>query len=336
MTTLHVLGNFEQPTNLDTRIEPFSIATYWFIKYMAERGWNMIHYGHPDSKPLCEFVPIPYVGAHEANLIANAEIQKRKKPGDMILCFYGAGNAGATQDNTDLKIIEPSIGYSCDAVFAPYRVFTSYAHQHMYYGQNRMLMNPSWFDAVIPNGFELDEFEFCEQKDDYLLYFGRVIGVKGVELCMQLAQRTGHRLVIAGPGNLSELGINNIPSFVDVVGPCNADQRRALMSRAKALLGPTYYVEPFGNMVVEAQLSGTPTITTDWGGFTETNINGVTGYRCRDWNDFVHAVNNIDKIDPKVCRAWAESRYSNAVVHDQFDRYLRKVMHSNFYAEEVQ
>lgn len=334
MTTLHILGNFEQPTNIKSRVEPFSVITYWFTKYMSERGWNMIHYGHPDSEPHCEHVSIPFTGYHEANQIASEEILRRKNPNDLILCFYGSGNAGAVEAHKDLKIIEPSIGYSCDAVFAPYRVFASYAHQHMYYGQNKMLMSPSWYDAVIPNGFELDDFEFCDQKDDYLLYFGRVLSIKGVELCIQLAQRTGHRLVIAGPGNLSDMGIHEVPDFVDVVGTCNAEQRRVLMSRAKALLGPTYYVEPFGNMVVEAQLSGTPVITTDWGGFTETNPDGVTGYRCRDWYEFVRAINNIDKIQPKICRTWAERRYSNDVVHNQFDQYLRKVINNNFYAEE--
>jgi len=335
MTTLHILANFDGPVTLSNRIDPFAIATYRFIEHMAPKGYHMIHYGAEGSNPPCENVIVEGDNAIQKNEHAGREIAARKKPGDLILCFYGLGNKIAADANQDLRIIEPAIGYDAASVFAPYRVFTSYAHQHMFYGRNNMLMNPSWFDAVIPNAFEVSEFEFKAEKQDYLLYFGRVIPSKGVQLAIQVAERTNHKLVIAGPGDLTDLGYppGEIPSHVTMAGLCDPEKRRELMSNAKALLGPTYYVEPFGNMVVEAQLSGTPTITTDWGGFIETNPHGVTGFRCRDWKDFIFAVENIHNIDPHVCRRWAESRYSNEVVHQQFDNYMQKIIKLDFYAE---
>lgn len=332
MTTLHVLPNFERPTSLAYRMDPFSVSTYRFIEHMMKRGYNCIHYGRQESDPLCEHVSV-YGDNDEMNRAAGEEIAKRKQPGDLIICNYGFGNYGAAMMNPDLKAVEPGIGYAVDAVFAPYRVFTTYAQQHMYYGHHKMTMNPSWFDTVIPNGFDPDEFDYRELKQDYLLYFGRIIPSKGVELCIQLAEKTGQQLVLAGPGNLESLNRTSLPSNVTMVGLCDAEQRRHLMSHAKALLGPTYYVEPFGNMVVEALFSGTPVITTDWGGFTETNVHGVTGYRCRDWQDFTTAINNIDLIKPSACREWAESRYTHDVVHDQLNAYLQKVIRSDFYYE---
>ena len=314
-------------------MDPFAVATYRFIEHMAPKGYHMIHYGKSGSTPLCEHIDIPGNNTQEQNENAGRAIAAKKKPGDLILCFYGIGNQTAAQMNSDLKIVEPAIGYDVASIFAPYRVFTSYAHQHMFYGRNNMLMNPSWFDAVIPNAFEVSEFEFKAEKKDYLLYFGRMIPSKGVGLAIQLAERTNHHLLIAGPGNIQDLGYDHIPKHVTLLGLCDATQRKALMSNAKALLGPTYYVEPFGNMVVEAQLSGTPVITTDWGGFTETNPHGITGFRCRDWKDFIFAVENIHTIDPRQCRAWAESKYSNQVVHQQFDKYFQKIIKSDFYAE---
>ena len=291
----------------------------------------MIHYGVEGSDPPCEHVDCPGENAEMRNIYAGSAIRVKKREGDLILCFYGLGNHPAVQANLDLKVIEPSIGYDVASVFAPFRAFTSYAQQHMFYGRNNMLMNPSWFDAVIPNAFDVDEFSFQSKKQDYLLCFGRVIASKGILLAIELAQKTGYKLIIAGPGSLEHVGIEKVPDFVEMRGMCNAQQRQDLMSNAKALLAPTLYVEPFGNMVVEAQLSGTPTITTDWGAFSETNPHGVTGYRCRDWNDFYHAVKNINRIDPKICRDWAAANYNLDIVHDMFDRYIQKIIKSDFY-----
>ena len=114
-------------------------------------------------------------------------------------------------------------------------------------------------------------------------------------------------------------------------GYANIDQRRELLSGARALIAPTYYVEPFGNMVVEALMSGTPVITTDWGGFIDTNVEGLTGFRCRNFADFVHAMENINQIRPQDCRDWAVKNFNETVVHEKFDRYFQNIVARNFY-----
>jgi glycosyltransferase involved in cell wall biosynthesis len=264
-------------------------------------------------------------------LKAAEEIKLRKKPGDLLLCFYGLANKITADQHPDLTIVEPVIGYETTAVFAPYRVFASYAQMHMFYGDRKMLMNPAWGDEVIPNAISAHEFEYSEEKDNYFLYFGRVIPTKGLDIAIQATQATGQRLIVAGPGSLLDLGYPSIPSHVTAVGPCNADQRKVLMSRARAIIGPTYYIEPFGNMVVEGYMSGTPAITTDWGGFTDTVINGVTGFRCREFRQFVSAIDNIDQIKPADCRKWAMENCEDSVVHRRFDQYFKRIIADNFY-----
>ena len=330
--TIHVLTSTDSPSGLSNRIDAFSVAAYKYIKYLSS-SYNMIHYGLPGSTVDCENVTINVLPGdiQNYNKIAGVEIQKRKKPGDIIVCFYGSNNKTACDMNADCTVIEPSIGYTSSAVFAPYKVFTSNAHMHMYYGEKNMLMSPSWFDAVIPNSFTISEFEYSEDKEDYFLYFGRVIQTKGIDLCIQATERLGKKLIIAGAGSLFDLGYTKIPEHVTVLGRIeSAEQRNLLMKKATALLGPTYYVEPFGNMVIEANLCGTPVITTDWGGFTETVVNGKTGFRIRDFKQMLDAMDKVKYLKPLDCRAHG-LKYDDKSIHDLHDQYLQRIIKGNFY-----
>lgn len=338
MTTLHVLCNPNKPVHILNRTDPFAIAAIKFTENMERLGYKCILYSIAGSDTNCESVnclPFLYSDTYKNieiyNQNANVEIHKRKKTDDMIMCFHGWENKAATLDNQDLIIVEPSIGYDVKAIFAPYRAFTSYAQMHMFYGQKDMLMTPSWYDTVIPNAFTASEFNFSKDKEDYFLIFGRVIENKGIHIAIQATERTGQKLIVAGPGRLEDLGYRQLPSHVEYVGVCDVDKRRQLMSKAKAVFGPTYYVEPFGNMIVEGYFSGTPAITTDWGGFVDTVIPGRTGFRCREFKDFVAAIENIHQIDPVDCLNWAMSNYEEDIVHRQFDQYFQKLQRRDFY-----
>lgn len=314
------------------RVDPFAVHAYKYIKHLSPY-FHMIHYGVPGAQVDCEHIDIPTKPSDIVgfNQIAGDEIQKRADEDDIIVCFFGVDNKLACHMNPKCKVVEPSIGYRANGVFAPYRVFTSYANMHFFYGERGMLMNPSWFDAVIPNPFTIDEFEYKEEKEDYFLYFGRVVEEKGIHLAIQATERLGKKLIIAGPGGLTHLGYTQIPKHVEFFGVANAEQRKQLMKNAKGLLGLTYYVEPFGNMVIEANLSGTPAITTDWGGFTETVIDGVTGYRIRDFKSLLNAIESIDQINPMDCYKHG-LQFSDEIVHHKHRMYLDKVIANDFYA----
>jgi glycosyltransferase involved in cell wall biosynthesis len=313
------------------RVDPFAVHGFKYIKYLSQH-FEMVHYGIPGAQVDCEHVDIPTTPTEikRFNELAGEEIRKRASDGDIIACFFGVDNQLACEMNPNCKAVEPSIGYRANGIFAPYRVFTSYANMHMFYGERGMLMNPSWFDDVIPNPFTVNEFEYCEQKEDYFLYFGRVVEEKGVHLAIQATERLGKKLIIAGPGSLQSLGYSKTPDHVEMFGVANAEQRKELMRKAKCLIGLTHYVEPFGNMVIEANLSGTPSITTDWGGFTETVLEGKTGYRVRDFKSLLTAMDSIDKIDSCDCRAWGLN-FSDEIVHMKHKQYLNKVIKNQFY-----
>lgn len=345
---LHILANPHGITDLTYRMEPFNIAVSKMIVNMTQRGYQVLHYGHELSQVACENIPVVHSSEvfprgedalfeHNSSVVkifcrrAREQLLIRYQPGDLVLCFYGTDQQAAVQGIPGMIVVEPSIGYRTECVFAPYRVFTSYAQMHYYYGQNNMLLSPSWNDAVIPNAFTPEEFTYSDKKKDYLLYLGRISADKGIDLAIQMAKHHNKQLIIAGPGNLSALNYTTIPDHVSMFGYANVEQRRQLLRDAQALIAPTHYIEPFGNIVVEAHLSGTPTITTDWGGFADNNVQGVTGFRCRTFKEFVDALEQVPTIKSQDCRDHAVKNYSEAVVHDQFDRYFQQLTAQDFY-----
>jgi FkbM family methyltransferase len=185
-----------------------------------------------------------------------------------------------------------------------------------------------FYDAVIPSGFDLNEFEFREDKEDYFMMCGRMVWSKGIDIASQVCQKLGVKLVLAGtsygPADCN-LG-NEWPPHVEYVGYADVEKRKRLMAGAKGLFCPTIYNEPFGYVAIEAMLSGTPVITVDWGAFTETVQHGVTGFRCRTFEQFLWAAKNIDTISPRACREWAEENYNFKKIGGMYKEYFESII----------
>lgn len=158
------------------------------------------------------------------------------------------------------------------------------------------------------------------EKDDYYLFIGRLNQDKGYSIAQEVCQKLGKRLIVAGQGNFSGYG-----EYIGVVG---VEKRGELMSKAKAVFVPSLYIEPFGGVHAEAMLCGTPVITTNFGVFTETVVNGVNGYRCDMFRDFVAAAKAVEKFSTakrKKIRADAQKRFSTTTVAKQYDEYFNRL-----------
>lgn len=253
-------------------------------------------------------------------------IRQRAQPDDFILPFWGAGNRVICDAIPELITVEPGIGYA-RGHWAKYKIFESYAIMHAWYGLagvERCTMDN--YATVIPNYFDLDDFEFSANKQDYLLFLGRVYEGKGLHIAIQAAATVGKKIKIAGQGSLEAAGYTTVPHHVEFVGYADRYTRRQLMRDASALLIGSQYVEPFGGVVTEAHLSGTPVISSDIGAFTENNLSGLTGYRCRTFDHWCWAINKIGLINPAYCRAWAERNFSLTAVAPQYEDYFTSVL----------
>lgn len=249
---------------------------------------------------------------------AIAAIGANAGPRDFLCLIAGISHQPIANALSHLMAVEFGIGYS--GTFAKYRVFESYAWMHAIYATQAGTAhdaNGNWFDTVIPGYLERQRFPFEPHKGDYYLFIGRLVERKGFHIAAEVCKTAGKRLLIAGQGTPPDYG-----EYVGVVGP---EERGRLMSKAAAVFVPTIYLEPFGNVAVEAMACGTPVITSDWGAFTETVIQGETGYRCRMFQDFIDALDAVRQLDPRAIRHHALTHYSLEAIAPKYDAYFRRL-----------
>lgn len=250
---------------------------------------------------------------------AITEINKRKKDSDFLLLSQGSYQKPIADKVGLYLTCEPGIGYR--GSYAPFRAFESAYIQNFTYGSEnpRKSINGAYYDRVIPNYFDMEEFGFSDTPEDYLLYIGRLIPRKGVVTAMKTAEALGEKLVIAGQGSLEDIPYSY--DNVEYVGMVGVEERKELYKNAKACFLPTLYLEPFGGTSVEAMLSGCPAITTNFGVFPETIRTGVGGYRCDTLNDFVNNTKKAFELDRSKVRDYAVERYSMEAVNEMFEKW---------------
>jgi len=245
-------------------------------------------------------------------------INKRAEQKD-FLCFIG-GSAQKPIADAFPEMISVEFGIGYGGVFSQYRVFESYAWMHSIYAmhKNPTTVDGKFYDTVIPGYLDPQMFPLQEKKEDYYLYMGRMISRKGVQIASEVCKELGVKLLMAGPGN----AILEYGEYIGAVGP---EARAKLIGGAIGFFAPTLYIEPFGNVVVEAQACGTPTITTDFGAFTETNINGITGYRCSTFKEFIDAAENVKKLNTFEISQRAKSQYTVYVIKYKYEKNIKKL-----------
>ena len=347
----HILGLPHTVTSKEYNACAYTQKVYKFGKMMTARGHEVIHYGHEESDLPCtehvtvitnDDLKIAYgnydwrknffkfdINDHAyQTFYANAirEVGKRKQKNDFILPFWGAGVRPVCDAHPDIITVEPGIGYA-GGHWARFKIFESYAIYHAYYGLESVgTCKQDWYDTVIPNYFDPEDFTFNDKKDDYFLFLGRVYEGKGVNIAVQATEAIGAKLIIAGQNSLKQMGYTETPAHVTELGYADVETRRKLMANAKAAFVASLYTEPFGGVQVECLFSGTPTITTNWGSFTENNIHGVTGYRCTTFEHFTWAAKNIGNIKPQACRDFALNNFSLDVVAQKYEEYFQSVL----------
>lgn len=246
-------------------------------------------------------------------------LASRAKKGDFLCIIFGMAQKPVANAFPILKAVEFGVGYH--HTFAEHRVFESHVWRHAIYTQENKNSdcNGVLFDDVIHGYLDPDQFHIAKKRKDYLLYIGRMINRKGLNIALETAKVTGLQLILAGSGTP--------PKGAQHVGVVGVEKRAQLMSQARAVMAPTLYLEPFGNVAIEAMASGTPVLTTNWGAFVETVKDGVTGYRCSTLQEFADAARMCEILgkNAQSIRDYAIVNFGLAETALKYERYFRRL-----------
>ncbi|MEO8886318.1 MAG: glycosyltransferase family 4 protein [Mucilaginibacter sp.] len=182
---------------------------------------------------------------------------------------------------------------------------------------------------TVYNTIDFSTYDLNETiaEDAPLMFLGRLDKIKGVHTAIQVAKATNHKLLIAGnishtPDNLAYYKIEIEPLIdndqIVYLGPLNDTEKNIYLQKAKALLFPIEWDEPFGIVMIEAMACGTPVIGFKRGSVPEVIEDGVTGFIVSNKDEMIQKIPLLSTISRKACREIAESRFNLTKVAKQY------------------
>lgn len=220
-------------------------------------------------------------------------------------------------------------GFSSPGILPVYKKYNANTH---YVSISESDRSPELdYIATVYHGIDLDGFTFCAEPGEYLLFFGRIHPDKGTKECIEIARKSGKKLVLAGIVQDAGYFEREVQPHLNddrcvFVGTAGPEQRNALMGGALALLHPIGFDEPFGLSVVEAMACGTPVLANNRGSMSEVIDPGVTGYLVKDADAMAQAVEHIGELDRARCRQWVEERFSVERMARDYEAVYRRIV----------
>jgi glycosyltransferase involved in cell wall biosynthesis len=192
----------------------------------------------------------------------------------------------------------------------------------------------------LHNGIRLTDYRFRQKKKNYLLYIGRIEPMKGVHLAIEVAKKTGLKLLIAGPYDhnkvqkkyFNEVISPQLNKQIRYIGSVGGEEKQVLLSKARCVLFPSVWDEPFGIVMIEALACGTPVLGFQDGGAVPEVLHGLPQLICRNTKDMVTKVLNPSAFpSAHQCRQYVEYHYSERVMVDKALSLYRKILKGNHY-----
>jgi glycosyltransferase involved in cell wall biosynthesis len=179
---------------------------------------------------------------------------------------------------------------------------------------------------TIYNGVPVNNYTATENagEDAPLIFLGRVEPIKGADIAVQLALKANRRLIIAGniPNGYQSYFENNIRPFlsnrIEYVGPVNDKQKNELLGKSLALLMPIMWNEPFGIVMAEAMICGTPVLAFGKGAVPEIVTHGINGFISFSEREMLEQIPLCIGLDRKKIRSIAVERFGDDKISEDY------------------
>ena len=228
----------------------------------------------------------------------------------------------------DTPVVTTIHGFASDATLP---VYLKYADRVLYVAISHADRHPALpYAATIHHGIDIESFRVGPGGDS-LVFFGRIHPDKGTASAIDVAQRAGVPLVIAGIVQDHEYFERSVAPHIDgdrvtYLGAVGPKQRQEVLGAARALLHLIDFDEPFGFSVVEAMACGTPVIAHPRGSMPEIIRPGVNGYLVSTTDEAVAAVSDTGELDRPAIRHSIEDRFDAARMVDDYLALYRRIL----------
>jgi glycosyltransferase involved in cell wall biosynthesis len=309
------------------------------IRGLIERGHEVTLLAHPDSEVPCRLVPYPGSSSlSRADTLRNMLTITRTVAGGGFDVVHSFGRIAYLVPLLPLQIPK-LMTYQREVTPRSVRWGTRLSRGTLHFSaiSERMMQDTrhlcDWH--LVYNGVPMGLYDFSPSVPDDapLVFLGRIEHIKGTHLAIEIARRTGRRLVIAGNIPLQHQAyfdeqvkphLNG--DRITYIGPVDDKQKNALLGQAAAFLMPILWEEPFGIVMAEALACGTPVLGLRRGAVPEVVEDGVTGFVRDDVDGLVAAVGQLCELDRRASRARAERMFSDhAIVEAYLDVYRRLI-----------
>lgn len=193
--------------------------------------------------------------------------------------------------------------------------------------------------ATVYNGIDTDRFAFYPKPDEppYLAFLGRISPEKGTHLAVEIAKRSGWHLKMAGkvdPVDREYYETQILPHIdgkqIEYLGEANHDQKCSILGGAVATLFPIGWREPFGLVMIESMVVGTPVIAMAMGSVPEVIVNGKTGWLGYSMEDCLAGIDKVAQIDRYACREHVLRNFTARRMVDGYEVIYKEIVAKRF------
>lgn len=302
------------------------------VKGLVKRGHQVTLFANKESRVPCELIPYP--GESSLSIVDTYKNMK------LVTQKIWGGQYDLVHSHSRLAYLLPLLPAKIPKIMTYQRTISprsvilgnllSCESLH-FTSVSKHLMKPvekyaTWH--VIYNGVEMEKFKFSPDVPSHapLIFLGRIEHVKGAHLAIEIAKKSGRKLIIAG--NIEDAHQayydEKIAPWLDgdqisYIGSVDDESKIELLGKGAALLMPIQFDDPCPVVLSEALACGTPVIGLRRGAIPEIVEEGRNGFICNSVDEMVVAVRNIPRLDRMICRKSAEMRFSENAIVGQYE-----------------